>query len=1312
MLNRILIVLFLFLAAFRFGEAQIPTFQDCLGATPICLNSYSTGNVITGSGNIPNEINPVNSCLLTGERNDAWYIITTGSSGNLNFSIIPNNPLHNYDWAVYNLTSAVCSEIFTNPSLEISCNYSNLPGLTGANGLAGAQNNSVITVNSGQTFLLNVSGFSTINQSGYTIDLSSSTATIIDNTTPVLSGLTAMNCGATTMVASFSERVLCSSVQPSDFTITGPGGPYTVNAVSSTSCIAGAAYSRDYSISFTPAIPGAGLYTLTLVNPVTDLCANTSAIPQSFPVPISGINISFQKVDVTCFGGNNGSATAIVAGPPGPYSYQWSPMGGNGSSAQWLTAGTYTVTVTSALGCTGQASVTINQPITGLTASVTTTPANGCAANGSATVTVSNGQPPFTYTWWPTGGNGATANNLSAGSYMVTISDANQCVLNYFFTVPSGSGPTVNISNFNGVSCLGGNDGSATVSVSGATGPFTYQWLPSGGTAATAAGLTAGNYSCNVIIAPGCTLTATVSIVEPPTAIDVQVASSGTSCGNNNGAINLTTTGGTGSYNYTWSPNVSAGSSATGLASGVYTVTVSDGNGCSKTKTLTIAASTQPVVSLTNHQDVSCFGLSDGSTGINVMGGTAPLLCQWSSGQSSYLLNNIPAGNYTVTVTDALGCSASLTSVVSQPSQITVSLAQVQHVNCFGESTGAATVATAGGSGGNSWSWTGTTSSTPVISNVSAGIYFATVTDQNGCTAALQVTISQPAAELTLASNLVQTTCGNNDGAINITANGGTAPYTALWNTGASSFALNNLFSGIYSVTVTDQNGCTENLSVTLQSSDAPVVTVTSITHVNCYGENNGAASLAVSGGQAPYTWNWQGSPSTGPTASNLAAGNYNVTLTDASGCQTFQQVIISQPAQLAIQVSQPITICTGGSATLNGIPSGGSQPYNYLWSNGSTTSQISVFPLSSSSYTLTVTDSHGCSVTAAPLPVTVLPPLSVTAIYPDSVCKGNLAQVQVTASGGDGNYDFAWSNNLAGPTNAILIAGDSTITISVTDGCASPLVQTSVFITAMLPPEVLLNVATQSGCEPYSAQFAVNPTWAPGYAYLWNFGDGFTSSLSSPSHVYTQDGVYNVSLTVSYSTPGGCSTVLHFPAAVQVKPLPVARFIYDPAKPTRNHPEVYFTDRSTGAIDWYWTFGDGSPEVREQNTIHTYADTGTYVARLRIQSTDGCQDSTYQIITVKDDLQVFIPNAFTPNGSGTNDYFKIYGVGFTSYELFIYDRWGKLVYHSKSRDSAWDGKDATTGIPVPQGLYVYKVSIIDNSGNLHNRFNHVTVIR
>jgi len=1292
--------------------AQAPTFQDCLGATPICLNSYSTGNVITGTGNIPNEINPVNSCLLLGERNDAWYIITTGSAGNLNFSIVPNNPAHNYDWAVYNLTSAVCSDIFSNPSLEVACNFSNLPGTTGPNGLAGAQNNPVIPVNAGQTYLINVSGFSTLNQSGYTIDLSNSTASITDNTTPVLSGLTAMNCGATTMMASFSERVLCSSVQASDFTLTGPGGPFTVNAVTSTSCVAGATYARDYQISFSPSIAGAGLYTLSLVSPVTDLCSNNSAVPQSFPFPISGINVAIQKTDVTCFGGNNGSATAVVTGPPGPYTYQWSPSGGTGVTAQWLIAGTYTVTVTAPGGCTGQATVNVNQPITGLTASVVTTPANGCAANGTATVTVSNGQPPFTYNWWPSGGNAATANNLSAGSYMVTISDSNQCTLNYFFSVPSGSGPTVNISNFSGVSCYGGNDGTATVNVNGATGPFLYQWSPSGGTGATASGLIAGNYSVVVTIAPGCTLTATVSIVQPPTAVDVQVSSVNTSCGNNNGSITLNASGGTGTFTYLWSPNISSGSSASGLSGGTYTVTVSDGNGCSEVQTVNIQSSTQPTLTLTNHQDVSCFGLSDGSTGINVTGGTAPLVCQWSSGQSTYLLNNIPAGNYTATVTDALGCSASISDVVTQPTQITATLSQIQHVNCFGDATGSASISTSGGSGGNTWSWQGTVSSASSITNVSAGTYTATVTDQNGCNASVQVIINQPSAVLDVTASIVQTTCGNNDGSVTSNVTGGTASYSYLWNTGATSSSINSLFPGIYTLTVTDQNGCKDSLSVTLQASDAPVISVSSVTHVTCNGGNNGSASLSVSGGIAPYTWAWSGNSSTGSSASNLQAGNYNVTVTDASGCQSFQQVTISQPDPLIIQLSQPVTICTGGTAFISATPSGGSQPYTFLWNNGNTTSQQNVSPSATSSYTLTVTDVNGCSVTSSPLIVTVLPPLSLTVSSPDSVCKGSLADVIFTATGGDSHYDFHWSNNLSGASNSILIAGDSTFSVTLTDGCGSPGITMVVSITAVFAPNVSLSLVTQSGCEPYEAHFAVPQGWPSGYSYLWNFGDGFTSSQAAPSHLYLQDGNYNVTLTVSYAVAGSCATVLEFPNAVHVKAVPVARFISDPPVPTLNHPDVFFSDRSTGAAFWYWNFGDGAPEIREQNPRHAYKDTGLYTASLKVESLEGCFDSTYQEIHVQDELQFFIPNAFTPNGSGTNDYLKIYGVGIASYELFIYDRWGKLIHSAKNREEAWDGTNDATGEPAPQGVYVYKVSIIDTGGNIHNKFNHITVIR
>lgn len=1282
-----------------------------MGAEPICLTSYSTASVITGTGNIPNEINPVNSCLLTGERNDAWYIITISTTGNLNFSVIPNNPAHNYDWAVYNLTSAVCSDIFSNASLEVSCNFSNLPGTTGANGLAGAQNNPVIAVNAGQTYLLNVSSFSTLNQNGYTIDLSNSTATITDNTTPVLSGLNAMNCGATTLMASFSERVLCSSVQPSDFTLTGPGGPFTVTSVTSASCLAGATYARDYSISFTPAIPGAGLYTLTLVNPVTDLCSNSSAVPQAFPIPISGINITFQKTDVTCFGGNNGSATAIITGPPGPYTYQWSPVGGSNASAQWLTAGTYTVTVTSPLGCTGQASVTINQPLTGITASVTTTPANGCASNGSATVTVSNGQAPFVYSWWPSGGNGSTANNLAAGSYMVTITDANQCVLNYFFTVPSGSGPTVAINNFTGVSCFGGNDGSATVSVNGATGPFSYQWSPSGGNGATASGLIAGNYSVDVIVAPGCTLTATVVIVQPPTPVNVQVVSSPATCGNNNGSIILNATGGTGTFIYQWSPNVTTGNSATGLAGGVYTVTVSDGNGCSVINTINIQSASQPVVSLVNHNDISCFGLSDGSTGISITGGTAPFAVQWSSGQSSLLLNNVPAGNYTATVTDAGGCTATISDIIIQPALLVASSAQIQHVPCFGNTNGSAVVSAAGGNGGNSWTWQGAASVTSSITGVSSGTYTATVTDINGCSSSVTVIINQPVAPLSFSTAVVQTTCGNNDGSISITPSGGTGSYNYLWNTGSVSSSINSLPAGIYTVTVTDQNGCDTSATLTLQASNAPVLSITSVNDVNCNGGNNGAATLGVTGGIAPYSWQWAGNSSTGASASGLQAGNYNVTVTDASGCQAFQQVVIAQPTPLVVQTSSPATICTGNSTLLTGNASGGSQPYVYLWNNGSSASQQTVSPSGTTSYTITVTDSNGCIATSSPVTVSVLPPISVSVSYPDSVCKGESALITVSASGGNGVYTYSWNNGLTGSQNSIVISNDTLLAITVTDGCFSPAVQNIISIDVLYPPNVTLQLPVQSGCEPFDAQFTIPAGWQ-GYTYLWNFGDGFTSTQPSPGHTYIQDGIYDVTLTVAYTNASACSTVLTFPGAVNVKAAPTARFIFDPQQPTLNHPDVYFSDRSTDAAEWTWNFGDGSAEVREQNARYAYADTGTYVVSLKVKNNDGCYDSTYNLVTVKDELELFIPNAFTPNASGTNDYFKIYGVGFSSYELFIFDRWGKVIHTAKNREQAWDGTYDETGQPVPQGLYVYKVTVIDNAGNIHNRFNHVTVIR
>lgn len=1291
--------------------AQVPTFQDCLGATPICLGTFTNGNIITGTGNYPNEINPATSCLLTGERNDAWYIITTGSSGNLGFSIVPNNPAHNYDWAVYNLTSAVCADIFSTPSLEVACNYSNTPGTTGPNGLTGAQNGSLIPVSAGQTYLINVSGFSGINQSGYTIDFSTSTTTVVDNTKPQIGSITAMNCGATSMVISFTERVLCSSVQPSDFTITGPGGPYTVSAVSSTACTAGATYSRDYNLTFSPAITASGTYTVTLAGAVTDLCSNNATVPQNFQVPISGVNINIQKTDVTCFGGNNGSATAQVSGAPGPYTYQWSPSGGSGATAQFLTAGTYTVTVTSAMGCSATSTFTISQPLTGMTASATVSPANGCAANGSATVTVSNGQPPYTYSWWPSGGNAATATGLTAGGYMVTITDANQCALNYFLNIPSASGPSIAIGNVNPVSCFGGNDGSATVTVSNATGPFIYNWQPSGGSSATASGLTAGNYTVEVIVAQGCTLTAGVTIVEPPTPVSVNVSSVNTSCGNNNGSISVAASGGTGGFSYQWSPNVSSGTSASSLAAGSYTITVTDGNGCSVSNNVNIAPSTQPALSLTNQQHVSCFGLSDGSTGVIINGGAAPYTVNWSSGQSSTILNNIPAGTYTVTVTDAQGCQATATDIVTQPSLLSASLVNVQHVLCFGDSTGSATVSFTGGGSGHQWTWTGTSSTGAAASNLTAGNYSATVTDLNGCSASVNITVNGPASALSVQGTITPTSCGNSDGSITTQTAGGTLPYTYSWSNGATGTSLSLISAGIFTITVTDNNGCTIDETFAVQASNAPSAVVHTISHVSCNGGSDGSASVNVSGGVLPYTFNWQGGVGSGSSASGLAAGNHAVTVTDAAGCAAVLQFVITEPDP--VQVSMPTLqpLCIGQSTNAGVSATGGTAPYAFVWSNGATGSQQTFGPVATTTYTLTVTDANGCPAPAQSLTVTVNDPLTAGLVFPDSVCKGSDAPVTVTASGGDGNFQFAWSNGLTGPSNLINVNSDINLTVTVTDGCSTPSTQVSVAITAVSAPGISFDLDDQTGCIPFEAVFDVPAGLPSGMTYLWNFGNGFFSAQPSTSHIYTDPGTYHVSLALAYQSAPGCSTVLQFPNSVRALDVPVSRFIFDPQAPTRSKPEVYFTDRSTGASRWSWQFGDGNYSSL-QNPRHVYADTGSFTVKLLVQTFEGCSDSTQNLVTVKDDIEIFIPNAFTPDGSGVNDYFQVYGVGIISYQMEIFDRWGKLVHSANTRDRGWDGTDRSTGKPVPQGLYVYKVTVTDNKGATHQRISQVTVLR
>jgi hypothetical protein len=394
------------------------------------------------------------------------------------------------------------------------------------------------------------------------------------------------------------------------------------------------------------------------------------------------------------------------------------PSGGTGSTASNLQGGMYYITVTDANGCTASDSFYVVEPavLASSISSSTDALCNG-SADGTASVLSNGGTPALSYNWTPIGGTGATASNLPAGSYTVITTDANGCTSMATTVINEPAPNTATIAPVD-VLCNGGNTGSATVTPGGGLAPYTYSWT-SGGTAATENNLSAGTYDVTVTDANGCTSLASVTIAEPTlltsstVPVDVLCNSGAT------GSATVTAGGGTTPYSYSWS---SGGTSATenNLAAGNYSVTVTDGNGCTSVATVTIAEPFQ-LTSSTVPVDVLCNGGNSGSATVTAGGGIAPYSYSWTSGGTSATENNLAAGNYSVTVTDANGCTSLASVTIAEPSLLTSS-ATPSDALCNGGSTGSATVVAGGGIAPYSYSWSsGGTAATE--NNLAAGNY-------------------------------------------------------------------------------------------------------------------------------------------------------------------------------------------------------------------------------------------------------------------------------------------------------------------------------------------------------------------------------------------------------------------------------------------------------------------------------------------------------------------------------------------------------------------------------------------------------------
>lgn len=618
--------------------------------------------------------------------------------------------------------------------------------------------------------------------------------------------------------------------------------------------------------------------------------ANCTICPLTNPI----LNVAATSTPSSC-PGCDGTATANP-NPAGSYTYTWNPSGQTSQTATNLCAGIYTVSVTG--GCLTQTTtVTVNNTgnLTATTAQTNVSCYQG--TNGTATVTASGGTGPYTYSWAPSGGNGATATGLAAGSYTCTTTDANGCVYLNGFTITEPAGMTITESVTN-VLCNGQANGSATTSVTGGSPGYTYAWSPAGGNAATATGLAPGNYSVTVTDSNGCPQTETVTITEPAplastmTTIDVGCAASGTA------TINVS--GGTGPYTYLWSDGGNS-SSDINLTVGTYTVLVTDSNGCTLSDTAIIVNSSG-ITNTNSYTDITCFGMNNGSATINPSGGNAPYSYSWTPFVGTTpTVNNLGPGSYTVTATDANGCVTSATFTFTEPAQLT-SISASTNVSCNGGNDGSGTVSPAGGTGPYSYAWSPSGGSSQTANGLSAGSYTIVVTDAHGCTNTQSISVTQPTT-LTVSSQNDSVCIGQS---VNISAsgNGGIAPYTYAWSNGPStpSQTVNPVTTTTYTVTITDANSCTSTAVSTVTINPSPSAAFTSNAINGTYTLTGQASQLCFTGPPGVSSWSWdlngistsaQQSPCVTVTSADVGPFCATLTVTSAQGCTDTEAVCI-----------------------------------------------------------------------------------------------------------------------------------------------------------------------------------------------------------------------------------------------------------------------------------------------------------------------------------------------------------------------------------------------------------------------------------
>ncbi len=841
-----------------------------------------------------------------------------------------------------------------------------------------------------------------------------------------------------------------------------------------------------------------GAYTVTVTD--NNLCTATETINITEPALglVASINVTN---NLNCAGINDAIIEAQGTGGTAPYSYLWSTTS-TASTLSNIGAGTYTVTITDGNTCTATTQITLNSP-TPILPQITVDANVSCfgLSDGQATATATGGNPGYSFLW-SDNQTTATATGLSAGTYTVTVTDINNCTEE---TQAIISEPTIlagNIINQLDATCFNGTDGSIEVNGTGGTAPYTFLWS-NATTLGLNSGLSAGTYTVTITDLNGCTTTTQGTIGQASQITLTTIALSNPLCnGGNQGAGEVIASGGAGGYSYIWS-NSATTPIITGLTAGTYTVTVSDANSCTEVDQFTLTEPSVISTTITSTNNPQCAGLSAASATITPTGGTPGYTFSWSNSETTATISSLSVGTYTVTVSDANNCTAVDQITITQSALINT-IVSTTDVDCFGGSTGTADVTPSGGAGGFTFAWS-TTATTSAINGLTAGKYFVTVSDLNGCTALDSAEIAEPTQIVTTTSKVDASCNVSNDGSASVTPVGGTPGYSFLWTGGLTTSTINSLNPGKYFVTVTDINNCTQVDSVDILQANPVAITLDSTLNVNCNNGTDGGAFIITSGGTAPYTYLWSNSQTT-DTLKNVTAGTYTLTITDANGCTDQLTTTVTEPSPLTTSTNIISNVScfgsTNGSADV--VVSGGTPPYSYLWSNSSTNDTL--LNVGAGKYFITITDANNCTKLDS---ITITEPnqINLTVTSTNVLCNDSAnGTANAVATNGTAPYTFSWSNLATNSAITNLLAGTYTVTVSDANGCTSI---DSAIITQ--PAAITSNTdstdATCTGLADGSITLTVGGG-TPNYTFNWS------NSVTTQNQTAVSAGKYFVTIT------------------------------------------------------------------------------------------------------------------------------------------------------------------------------------------------------